>query len=474
MMTVIAAQPTSIPVQHAEYVVSIPRDHRRPLAAFWLLTGVAALLISGLFVLLILASRTPGLQALFPWQNFFHMAIVAHVDFSVLIWFAAFAALFWSLTSAPRALPLQLTGAALVLLGALCMAAGPFFGGVPLMSNYVPVLVNTAFISGLVLFAAGFILLALHALICAKPLGTPLTGEGVLRFGGQTAALAIVLAGGALIWSYLRTPEYLHGMAYYEVLFWGSGHILQFAWVQLMLVVWLWLAHLGQVQNPLSARINLFLLLLGIVPVFLSVWAYLAFDVAGHQHRNFFVWLMAAGGGLAAGPMGMALLVGLWRTPATTDPGLRAVRAALMFSIYLFGIGGMLGFLVTDSNTIVPAHYHGCIVGVTLAMMAMVLQLLPKLGLGTASTRLALALPWVYGIGQSLHVVGLAFAGGHGVQRKTAGADQGLEGFAQILGMSVMGLGGLVATVGGLLFVWAVWGAWRNRSQAPLSTQVCG
>jgi hypothetical protein len=44
------------------------------------------------------------------------------------------------------------------------------------------------------------------------------------------------------------------------------------------------------------------------------------------------------------------------------------------------------------------------------------------------------------------------------VQRKTAGAEQGLDGLAQLLGMSVMGLGGLIAISGGVIYLIAVSG----------------
>jgi hypothetical protein len=52
-----------------------------------------------------------------------------------------------------------------------------------------------------------------------------------------------------------------------------------------------------------------------------------------------------------------------------------------------------------------------------------------------------------------MHIVGLVWSGGHGVQRKVAGAEQVLRSPAEIAGMGLMGLGGLVAIVGGLLFV---------------------
>ena len=54
-------------------------------------------------------------------------------------------------------------------------------------------------------------------------------------------------------------------------------------------------------------------------------------------------------------------------------------------------------------------------------------------------------------VGQLLHVAGLALAGGYGVLRKTPGGDIALS--AKIY-MGMVGGGGLVAIIGGLMFVY--------------------
>lgn len=444
------------------YRIQVPDDFRRRLAAAWLMFGVAGLLVSGLFVVLIVLSRTPGLQALFPFQGFFHLAIVAHVDFSVLVWFAACGAMVWSLSTAARAPVLGWTSLAIAMAGAALMAAAPFQGGEAIMSNYVPVLDNGAFLAGLALFALGVVLMAARALVYPLPAGARLAPGGVLCFGSHTSAIAVLLAAGALLWSLLSLPDYLHGPQYFEALFWGGGHVLQFAWVQLLLVAWLWLAAAGGLRMPLTPRLVTMLLLAGVAPAFLAIWGYLVHDVAGPDHRTFFIWLMAAGGGVAAGPIALALVHGWRHSPPAASTTERGLRSALWFSILLMGVGGALGFLIDASNTMIPAHYHGCIVAVTLAFMSLSLHLLPHLGFAAPSPKLVLWMPRVYGVGQILHVAGLAFSGGHGVQRKTAGAEQGLESLAQILGMSVMGVGGLVAITGGVLYLLAVAGTLRR------------
>lgn len=444
------------------YRLDVPDDFRRPLAGAWLMLGVAGLLISGLFVVLIVLSRTPGLEALFPFQGFFQFAIVAHVDFAVLVWFAAFGAMVWSLATDARAPLLGWTALGIAIFGAALMAVAPFQGGEPVMSNYVPVLDNPPFLAGLALFALGIGLMAARSLAYPLAAGVRLAPGGVLRFGSHTSAIAVLIAAGALLWSLLAMPDYLSGPQYFEVLFWGSGHVLQFAWVQLALVAWLWLAAASGLRMPLTPRLVTLLLLAGILPAFLAIWGYLVYEVAGPAHRTFFIWLMAAGGGVAAGPIALALLHGWRHSPRATTNVDRGLRSSLWFSILLFGIGGALGFLIDTSNTMVPAHYHGCIVAITLAFMSLSLHLLPKLGFAAPNPKLVLLMPRVYGIGQIMHVAGLAFSGGHGVQRKTAGAEQSLESLAQVLGMSVMGLGGLIAICGGVIYLVAVSGTLRR------------
>jgi hypothetical protein len=52
-----------------------------------------------------------------------------------------------------------------------------------------------------------------------------------------------------------------------------------------------------------------------------------------------------------------------------------------------------------------------------------------------------------------MHIIGLVWSGGYGVQRKVAGAEQVLRTPQETMGMGLMGLGGLIAIVGGIMFV---------------------
>ena len=91
----------------------------------------------------------------------------------------------------------------------------------------------------------------------------------------------------------------------------------------------------------------------------------------------------------------------------------------------------------------IPAHYHGCIVGVTIAMMGFTYWLLPRLGFAAPPPRLATWQAYLYGGGQLLHIVGLLWSGGYGVQRKVADGAAVERSLEQVAGMGLMGLGGL-------------------------------
>ena len=112
-----------------------------------------------------------------------------------------------------------------------------------------------------------------------------------------------------------------------------------------------------------------------------------------------------------------------------------------------------MGFMIDGNNVKIPAHYHGCIVGVSLALMGLTYQLIPALGFNKPNFKLSKLQLWIYASGQFLHIVGLVWSGGYGVERKIAGAAQGLDSMGRIAGMGLMGLGGLLSAVGGFMFI---------------------
>jgi cytochrome c oxidase subunit I len=450
------------------FSLPVPADERLPLAAAWLWLALGALLASGVFAVLLVLSRAPYFKDVFPLVDFFRVALVVHVDLSVLVWLAAFAGLLWTLNGAPRHLWLGWTGFAAVAAAVAAMSAAPFLDfSVPLMSNYIPVLDGPLFLRGLALFGVGCALVVLRALLVAPRIGTRPDGAAALRFGLNAAAVAAAVALLAFAWSYAALPADIERKSYFEVLFWGGGHVLQFVWTLLMFVAWLWLAEAIGARTPLSPRIALLLFGVALASVFATPLIYLAYDVVSVQHYRMQTWLMRVGGGLAIVPFAAAVAFAVL-TNSNSSKSDALLRAALLWSLALFGAGGLIGLAIHGSNVKIPAHYHGSIVGVTLALMGLVYHLLPRMGYARPQGRLARLQPSLYGAGQLMHVAGLVWSGGYGVQRKVAGAEQVLHGAKETAAMGLMGLGGLLAIVGGMLFVVVVlrsiWTSSTSRS----------
>jgi len=444
----------------ARWALDAPPPAAASLARAQLWLGVAALIGSGLLAVVLVLSRTPGIAAVFPLRDIFRAALVVHVDLSVLIWFMAFAALAWALVTPPRAIALGWTGWGLTALGTAGLLVSPFLeGATPLLNNYIPVLEQPVFLASLGACGLGFAVAWLRAMLFARPDGQSGEPARALALGIRLAASAGALAWLTLVWTLWLLPPG-EGQAHYEKLFWGAGHALQFQHALLAAVAWLWLgASIGQARwQPARVRQAFALAALPLlaVPVLLALR-----PVGTGEQMEGFAQLMRWGHllMLPLGWMALSVLPGVWRAAPSPQ------RSAWLASLLLFATGGVLAFLIRGVNVVVPAHYHGSIVGVTLAFMGLAYALLPTLGFRPVTARFARWQPLVYGGGQLMHVLGLAWSGGYGVQRKVAGTEQVLTTLGERIGMGMMGLGGLIAVIGGVMFVLAcLQSMWPHRA----------
>lgn len=436
---------------------------RRSIIA-WLLLGLVSLVAAGFFSILLVLARTPVIQGLVPLLDFFRIALVVHVTLSVLIWLLAMSAVNWSLITTSDNVIWDRLSFLLAAVGTAVIIVCPFLGaGDPLMNNYVPVLRHPLFFTGLGLFTAGIFSHLIRAASCWPRLKQNLSGTDALHVGIALSTGLTALALLAVIASWLNLPSTMGGQIYFEFLFWGGGHIVQFSYTLLMMIAWVVLADASGCRFELTPRLTLVFLIFLALPVITVPFLYVAHDVTTAGHRIAFTELMKYGG-LSCLPLGLAVAASLWRADKP-DGEARYLRAALVSSLGLFAVGGFLGFMIAGLDIVIPAHYHGATVGVTIAFMGLTYYLLPRLGFGHLPERMATWQPWLYGGGQLMHVAGLAWSGGYGVQRKTAGVAQGLDGISQTAGMGLMGLGGLISVIGGLLFLVVAYRSIRSREK---------
>lgn len=421
------------------------------IARLWFFLGIFSLLTSGIFSLLLVLSRTPVVSEFIPWIDFFHTALVVHVDLSVLIWFLSFTAVFWSLNNQKPAEPLDVIVLTTTLVGTLLIIVTPFSGEAhPIINNYIPVLNDRMFLMGLALIGVAFAIYSVRSLVYNEAPQFSTT-EGVMRFAIFLSVLTLIVTLFAQLNSYLNLGRETLDQTYFEYLFWGSGHSLQFSHTILLLLAWLWLSSATGAHYRAKPGWIAVLFLICFSPVLMVPVIYSNYPVLSPEHRINFTELMRLGG-LTAVPLGALVAFKIFnRSPLA--PELKPARFAFISSVVLFASGGLLGFMIEGVNVVIPAHYHGSIVGVTLAFMGVSFLLLPLFGYTAPQGKWVSLQPVIYASGQMMHIIGLAWSGGYGVQRKTAGAAQGLESLAQKAGMGLMGLGGLIAIIGGTLFL---------------------
>ena len=447
-------------MQAINYDLPVSGEGERRIASAWLMLGLVSLVFAGVFSLLLVLARTPLVQGWIPFIDFFQVSLVVHVTLSVLVWLLSISAAMWSLSTEKDLRVWDRASLLLAAVGTTIIITSPFAGaGSPLMSNYVPILQHPLFFTGLCFFAAGITSHVARSLLTYRRIGAELTGTAALQAG---IALSAAVTGAAIISviaSLSGLPAVMDGQIYFEFLFWGGGHVIQFSYTLLMMVCWVVLAYASGCRIGLTPRLTLVFLIFLVLPIIVVPFLYLAHDVTSPGHRLAFTELMEYGG-LSCLPLGLAVVAGLFSADKAVGEA-RYLRSALISSIILFAAGGVLGFMISGLDIVIPAHYHGSTVGVTMAFMGLSYYLLPRLGYGPLPAQMAFLQPLLYGGGQLMHIVGLAWTGGYGVQRKTAGLAQGVDRLGEIAGMGLMGLGGLISVIGGLLFLIVAWKSMR-------------
>lgn len=431
----------------------------------WLLLGVTALAIAGLFSLVLVIARTPQLAGL---KELFSVALVVHVDLSVLVWFVAIMGVGMSqFIQTYRAEPLPVLNSVAwwsAAIGTALITLSPITGEWEVVkSNYIPVLYNGLFFFGLTLFAAATLIIALHTILVA--MGREFaahTKSANIAFdlGWVIIALILIIALFMFYLSGEGLPAGLPHDEFYELLFWGGGHTLQFAFTMVMMLAWLALASKIISKPVLSNWLVIMLWGISLGAVLVPLYGYLNYTVDDQAFINLFTDVMIGWGGVAPGVLFLAIFCGLVRNRIKGGEH-RALTSSLIMSLTLFAAGGALGMMIQGQNVTIPAHYHGAIVGVTLSLMGYTYYLLPRFGYkAVASWRSAFYQPILYGIGQLMHIGGLGYSGGYGVLRKTAAEGQHFAPEVKIA-LGIMGLGGMLAIIGGFLFVIVVWRATR-------------
>lgn len=459
--------------------------------------AIVFLAIGGLFGLLVALTRWPAVHLLS--SDMFYLVLTAHgldvllvwiIFFEIAVLYFASAILLNCRLAAPRiawaAFGLMMAGALLANVTVLQGEASVMF------TSYVPMKAPPNFYLGLILFAVGALLgcfVFLGTLVIAKEEKTYEGSIPLVTFGALTACIIAVftIASGAII----LIPTWLWSLGYishidtvmYKLVWWAMGHSSQQINMAAQVAIWYAIPAILLGAKPLSEKVSraaflmyiLFLQLASahhmlVEPGISSEWKvfntsyaiYLA--VLGSMIHG-----MSIPGAIEAAQRRNGFNNGVFEWLRRAPWGNPAF-AGMFLSLVLFGfLGGITGVILGTEqinimlhNTLyVPGHFHATVVaGTTLAFMAITYLLVPLIFQREIIwPRLAKWQPYLFGLGAAGISLFMMGAGTLGVSRRhwditfsdaTLSFDYPPAAFL-MLGLN--GLSGILAAIGGGLFV---------------------
>lgn len=455
------------------------------LAISWLKNGIWALALAGFYSIVLVILRTPQLSQIISDKSVFKSSLVIHVNLSVLAWLLSITCIIWSYGS--RRLYFSNIFSKLALAGIALMTISPLIGhSNPIMNNYVPILENVWFIVGLSLFGSSILYFSILVFINSFhdfSLKEEKYTAQILPVVKLTSSLMYIMVWGCFALSYKEVMALSNIFPieidyYYELLFWSGGHLLQFIYTQIVMFVWLVLAELWIGKRLIYYKVYSSLFIINFILSLFVFYGHLAYQMPEYEFTAFFTKHMQYCGGIAPTLLMAVLIIDIFKFTRIKN-NLTFVAISFMASILVFFAGGLIGVLISGINLSIPAHYHGSIVGISLAFLGFAyifcfrdsVFAIPDQTLSKKLFTFFLALKqsnyvsnspsnyskWpniqliIITSGQLLHIAGLALAGGYGILRKNPDGEIAL---AAKFYMGMLGGGGLIAIIGGLMFVY--------------------
>jgi cytochrome c oxidase subunit 1 len=471
--------------------------------------AVVSLLVGGVLALLVLLTRWQAVH-LIDAENFYMTLTVHGLDmlafwiifFEIAVLYFCSSTLLRSRLATPR---MAWLGFALMLIGAVTVNVAVFTGTSTVMfTSYVPLPGHPAFYLGLILFAVGALVgcfVFLGTLVVAKAEKTYEGSIPLVTFGALTACIIAIftIASGAII----LIPTFLWSTGYiksidplmYRTIWWAFGHSSQQINVSAHVAVWYAIAAIVFGAKPMSERVSRVAFLLYILFLQLASAHHLLSDpglstewkVFNTSYAMYLAVLasmihgLTVPGSIEVAQREKGYTRGLFEWIRKAPWG-NPVFSGMFISLFGFGfLGGISGVMMGTEqlnmlihNTIyVPGHFHATVViGTTLAFMALTYFLLPTLfNREVIMPGLAKWQPYLFGLGMSVFVLAMMGAGTLGVPRRHwditfAGTALPYEfpGTAWLM-LGIMGVAGLVAIVGGAVYIFLTVGSllWGKR-----------
>lgn len=462
--------------------------------------AVVFIAIGGLFALLLALTRWQAIHLLNPvW---FYRTLTAHGFDMLVAWIVFFecAGLYFGSTvllNARKVTPwLAWMSFGLMAVGSVIVNVIVLMGKADvLFTAYVPLKAHPLFYLGVILFAVGALVvlfLFFANIIVAKREKRYEGSIPLVVFGLATAAILgiyTLLEGAAafvpaFLWSVGLIPELDAGL--YRNLFWGFGHPAQQVNLAAMVSVWYMLGTITVGAVPLNEKFSRFAFVCYLFFINLGSAHHLLVDPGmgfawKATNTSYAMYLAVLGSLIHAFSIPAALEVALrrqghkrglmeWlRKAPWGEPGF----AALVLSMFLFGwVGGVTGVtigteqinMVAHNTLRLPGHFHATVVaGTTLAFMGLTYYVIPLIFRRELVLKIwAKWQPYLFGFGMLLVSIGMIGSGLQGVPRRhwdvTFVRATAVPGTIHLT-LAVMGIGALIAVVGGIMYLTVVLGS---------------
>ncbi len=465
--------------------------------------AVVALLVGGVQGLMVALTRWPDVQLL-P-ADWFYLVLTGHGMNVLLFWIIFFEVALLYFTSAillksrlatPRigwlAFGLMVVGAVLANIAVLQGDSSVMF------TSYVPMRAAPHFYLGIILFAVGALIacfIFFGTLVIAREEKTYEGSIPLVTFGAMTAAIIAVftIASGAII--LIPTLLWSVGLignidpVMYKVIWWAMGHSSQQINVSAHVAVWYAIAAMLLGAKPLSEKVSRMAFLMYILFLQLASAHHLLVEPGISSNWKIFntsyaLYLAVVGsmihglsvpGAIEAAMRRRGFTKGVFewlRKAPWGNPAFSAMFTSLIYFGFLGGISGVvMGAeqinIIMHNTVYVPGHFHATVVaGTTLAFMGITYLVVPLIfQREIIFPRLAKWQPYIFGLGVAGISVFMMGAGTLGVARRhwdigftDATLPYNYPDFAFLL-MALNGMAGVLAAVGGFLFIGIVVGS---------------
>ena len=458
--------------------------------------ATVALLVGGVAALLVLLTRWEAVLLL-EAEMFYRMLTVHGMNMLIffIIFFEMAVLYFASAVLLNCRVPAPSTGwiaFVLMVVGTLMVEWTMWTGRADvLFTSYVPLRAHPAFYLGVILFAVGALTVVGHffaILVVARREKTYQGSVPLVTYGAITAAAiaAVTLLHGAIIYipTFLWSLDMMNVDAQmYRLIWWGLGHSSQQINVAAMVSIWYLLGALTVGAVVLNEKVSRTAFVLYVLFISMASAHHLLVDPGMGPawkvwNTSYFMYMavlasMIHGFTVPAGTeLGMRLrgatqgLFGWLKRAPWGDPGF----SSLAFSIVVFGfVGGITGVtfgteqinIIAHNTLRIPGHFHATVVsGTAMAFMGITYYVIPLIfRREIAFYRLAKIQPYLFAIGMLIFSMAMTFAGTFGVPRRhwDIGFSQALfqPGFSPAVNLiiGVMAVGGLIAIVGGAIYI---------------------